>query len=80
MTDRVRIIRHEAVPECGSFEVRFGDGRQSKFLYWDDVASRRLQRDKGGETNEPSVKKPNSAGLDRQAYAIAGSGRGTRVL
>ena len=48
MTADIRIIKHEAVPECGSFEVRFGDGRQSKFFYWDDVASRRLQRDKGG--------------------------------
>jgi hypothetical protein len=25
MTDRVRIIKHEAVPDCGSFEVRFPD-------------------------------------------------------
>jgi hypothetical protein len=23
MTDRIRIIKHEAVPGCGSFEVRF---------------------------------------------------------
>jgi hypothetical protein len=22
-TDRIRIIKHEAVPGCGSFEVRF---------------------------------------------------------
>jgi hypothetical protein len=27
MTDRIRIIKHEAVPQCGSFEVRFPDGR-----------------------------------------------------
>jgi len=25
MTDRIRIIKHEAVPECGSYEVRFSD-------------------------------------------------------
>ena len=43
MTDRIRIIRHEAVPDCGSFEVRFGDGRASKFFYWDDVPARRLR-------------------------------------
>ena len=24
---RIRIIRHEAVPQTGSFEVRFADGR-----------------------------------------------------
>ena len=34
MTDRIRIIKHEAVPDCGSYEVRFGDGRASKFFYW----------------------------------------------
>ena len=43
MTDRIRIIKHEAVPDCGSFEVRFGDGRASKFFYWDDQPSRRLR-------------------------------------
>ena len=43
MPNRIRIIRHEAVPDCGSFEVRFGDGRASKFFYWDDVPARRLR-------------------------------------
>jgi len=33
MTDRIRIIKHEIVPDCGSFEVRFADGRESKFFY-----------------------------------------------
>jgi hypothetical protein len=37
-----RIIKHEAVPQTGSFEVRFPDGRPSVYFYWDDVASRRL--------------------------------------
>jgi hypothetical protein len=27
MTDRIRLIKHEAVPGCGSFEVRFPDDR-----------------------------------------------------
>jgi hypothetical protein len=35
----MRIIKHEAVPDCGSFEVRFADGRESRFFYWDDVPS-----------------------------------------
>ena len=39
----VRLIKHEAVPRCGSYEVRFSDGRPSKFFYWDDVASRRTR-------------------------------------
>ena len=42
---RVRLIRHEAVPKCGSFEIRFPDGRPSRFLYWDDIAGRRLRPD-----------------------------------
>ena len=41
MANRVRIIKHEAVPRCGSFEVRFTDGRASKFFYWDDAAAAR---------------------------------------
>jgi hypothetical protein len=40
---RVRIIRHSAVADCGSFEVRFSDGRPSVYFYWDDVANRRLR-------------------------------------
>jgi hypothetical protein len=41
--DRIRIIKHEAVPRCGSFEVRFSDGRESKFFFWDEVPRRRLR-------------------------------------
>jgi hypothetical protein len=39
----VRIIKHEIVPDCGSFEVRFSDGRPSKYFYWDDIPNRRLR-------------------------------------
>ena len=43
-TDRpIRIIKHEAVPACGSFEVKFADGRPSRYFYWDDIAGRRLR-------------------------------------
>jgi hypothetical protein len=45
MADRIRIIPHEAVPLCGSFEVRFPDGRPSRYFYWDDIAGRRLRPD-----------------------------------
>ena len=38
-------MKHEAVKDTGSFEVRFRDGRPSKFFYWDDVPSRRLHTD-----------------------------------
>ena len=38
MTDRICIIWHEVIPSCGSFEVvRFADGRESEFFYWDDI-------------------------------------------
>jgi hypothetical protein len=43
MPNRIRLIKHEAVPRCGSFEVRFTDGRKSRFFYWDDVPTRRLR-------------------------------------
>jgi hypothetical protein len=32
----IRLIKHEAVPRCGSFEVRYDDGTPSVFSYWDD--------------------------------------------
>ena len=38
----VHLIKHEAVPKCGSYEVRI-DGRRSRFFYWDDRPSRRLR-------------------------------------
>ena len=44
----IRIIRHEAIPECGSFEVRFSDGRESKYFYWEDNPGRRLRADQVG--------------------------------
>jgi hypothetical protein len=36
------IIKHEAIPKCGSYEVRFSDGRPSRCFYWDDIPGRRL--------------------------------------
>jgi hypothetical protein len=38
----VRIIKHEAVTKCGSFD---DDGRPSTYFYWDDLPSRRLRPD-----------------------------------
>jgi len=42
---RMRIIKHEAVPLCGSFEVRLPDGQSSRYFYWDDIPGRRLRPD-----------------------------------
>jgi hypothetical protein len=44
MTD-VHLRKHEAVQDCGSFEVWFDDGRPSKFFYFDDLPNRRLRPD-----------------------------------
>jgi len=41
----IRLIKHEAVPDCGSFEVRFPDARKSQYFYWDDIPGRRLRPD-----------------------------------
>ena len=41
----IRLIKHEAVPKCGTYEVPFSDGRPSRYFYWDDEASRRLRPD-----------------------------------
>jgi hypothetical protein len=41
MIDRIQIIRHEVAAKCGSYEVRFPDGRPSKSFYWEDIPGRR---------------------------------------
>jgi hypothetical protein len=33
------------IPACGSFGLRFDDGRPSVYFYWDDLPSRRLRPD-----------------------------------
>jgi hypothetical protein len=38
---RIRILKHEVVPQTGSYEVRFPDGRPSVYHYFDDNPSRR---------------------------------------
>ncbi|XUM25094.1 hypothetical protein ACRAVF_34065 (plasmid) [Bradyrhizobium oligotrophicum S58] len=41
--DPVRIIPHspKGIPDTGSFEVRFADGRPSVYFYWDNNPGRR---------------------------------------
>jgi hypothetical protein len=41
---KIRVPRHTAapqIPDCGSFEVCFPDGRPSVYFYWDDNPGRR---------------------------------------
>jgi hypothetical protein len=52
MPEPVRLMKHEAVPKCGSFEVRFSDGRPSCYFYWDDIPGRRLNPDQGQKALE----------------------------
>jgi hypothetical protein len=42
MPNRIRTLKHEAVPGCGSFEVRL-PGRTPRFFYFDDLAGQRLR-------------------------------------
>jgi hypothetical protein len=39
----IPIIKHEVVAQTGSFEVKYPDGRPSRYFYFEDVPSRRLR-------------------------------------
>jgi hypothetical protein len=41
----IRVIKHEAVPKTGSFEVRFPDGRPGVYFYFEDNPGRRVRPD-----------------------------------
>jgi len=45
MPEPVRLIKLEAVPKSGSYEVRFSDGSPSRYFYRDDIPVRRLNSD-----------------------------------
>jgi hypothetical protein len=57
---KVRLIKHEAVPDCGSYEVRFSDGRPSRYFYFDDEPGRRLR---------PEIATRAEAERDAKAFA-----------
>jgi hypothetical protein len=61
--DRIRIIKHEAIPGCGSFEVRFPDDRPARYFYWDALPSRRLRP----ETLDPETALERAMELARAA-------------
>jgi hypothetical protein len=42
---KVRLIKHEVVPDCGSYEIRFPDGRPSRYVYFENNLGRRLRSD-----------------------------------
>ena len=43
---KIRVIKHERVPYCGSYKVRFPDGRPSKYFYFENLPGRRLRPDR----------------------------------
>ena len=45
MTSQIRLIKHEVIPDCGSYEVRFPDSRPSKYFCFENLSSRRLRPD-----------------------------------
>jgi len=47
---KIRVMQHEAVPGCGSYEVRFPDRRPSKYFYFEKLADRRLRPDRVEQT------------------------------
>jgi hypothetical protein len=58
----VYIIRHEAIPQTGSFEVKFPDGRPSVYHYFDDDPGRRSIT--GKMTSEQALEQAKAAALD----------------
>jgi hypothetical protein len=66
---QVRLLRHTAapaVPDSGSFEVRFPDGRPSAYLYWDDNPCRRsITRKLSSEEAEHKAKELARAEQDK---------------
>jgi len=73
MFDRIRIIKHEAVPDCGSFEVQLPD-RPSQYFYWDDIPARRAQAYLGNPHVRFSVRTGRSNAIDRNP-ALLGNQR-----
>jgi hypothetical protein len=62
MSNRIRIIKRQAVHGRGSFEVWFADGRESQFFYWDDIPDRWLR---------PGVLDRETAREEAKAFAKA---------
>ena len=43
---KIRVIKHEVGPDCGSYEVRFPDRRPSKYFYFENLPGRELRPDR----------------------------------
>ena len=59
---KIRVIKHEVVPGCGSYEVRFPDRRPSKDFYFENLPGRRL----GPNRVEQAVAEQNAKRFARE--------------
>ena len=44
MAARIRVIKHEAVADCGSYEVSV-EGQPPRYFYFEELPGRRLRSD-----------------------------------
>ena len=58
----IRLIKLEAVPNSGSYEIRV-EGLRSRFFYWDDFPSRRLRSDQMSRAQALELAKSLARGL-----------------
>ena len=66
---RVLLIPQEAIPESGSFEVRYPDGRQSEYFYFEDNPASPAPRgydEGGGVEGRPVRARQEQDALDRK--------------
>lgn len=77
--DPIRIIPHRIaiIPDIGSFEVRFADGRDSVHFHWDDHPGRRAMS--MSTTMDQATAKAAAQALARSEMAkLAGNGSGAK--
>ena len=67
MSDRIRIIKRGAVPKCGSYEVRFSNGRPSKYFYWEEAAG---EEGAAPKNNSQAAEVAMSALVDLVIYIV----------
>src|SRR5262245_1252221 len=84
MADRIRIIPHfaEGIPDVGSFEVWFADGRTSEYFYWDDNPGRAsITRKMDRSQAKEAVRALNGTSWNTPArYATAADGSARSIL
>src|ERR1700689_2528140 len=62
----IRLIKDQAIPNCGSYEAQFPDGRASAHFYFEDNADRRLRPEQ--LTREQALDGARAAGGDQSVF------------